>query len=136
MIDKKSIIIGSIVSVLVLLVSLYFVKVEVAFIGVLIGAIIASYLANRKNSLKVVESALHGVLVGILVGVIQILIIYTKNGFTESIVIILLIGASVLIGAYIIVGALGGLVGTLLNVKFGKNYKESNMELEDQPEQQ
>jgi hypothetical protein len=136
MIDKKSIIIGLIVSILVLLVSLYFVKVEVAFIGVLIGAIIASYLANRKNRLKVVESALHGVLVGILVGVVQILIIYTKNGFTENIVIILLIGASVLIGAYIIVGALGGLVGTLLNVKFGKNYKESNMGLEDQPEQQ
>jgi hypothetical protein len=136
MIDKKSIIIGLIVSILVLLVSLYFVKVEVAFIGVLIGAIIASYLANRKNRLKVVESALHGVLVGILVGVVQILIIYTKNGFTENIVIILLIGASVLIGAYIIVGALGGLVGTLLNVKFGKNYKKSNMELEDQPEQQ
>ena len=136
MIDKKSIIIGLIVSILVLLVSLYFVKVEVAFIGVLVGAIIASYLANRKNRLRVVESALHGVLVGILVGVVQILIIYTKNGFTENIVIILLIGASVLIGAYIIVGALGGLVGTLLNVKFGKNYKESNMELEDQPEHQ
>ena len=100
------------------------VKVEVAFIGVLVGAIIASYLANKKNRLKVVESALHGVLVGIFVGVVQILIIYTKNGFTENIVIILLIGASVLIGAYIIVGALGGLVGTLLNVKFGKNYKE------------
>ncbi len=136
MIDKKSIIIGLIVSILVLLVSLYFVKVEVAFIGVLVGAIIASYLANRKNRLRVVESALHGVLVGILVGVVQILIIYTKNGFTENIVIILLVGASVLIGAYIIVGALGGLVGTLLNVKFGKNYKESNMELEDQPEHQ
>ena len=101
--------------------------------GVLIGAIIASYLANRKNRLKVVESALHGVLVGIFVGVVQILIIYTKNGFTENIVIILLIGAAVLIGAYIIVGALGGLVGTLLNVKFGKNYKESNMEFEEHP---
>ena len=136
MIDKKSIIIGLIVSILVLLVSLYFVKVEVAFIGVLVGAIIASYLANRKNRLKVVESALHGVLVGIFVGVVQILIIYTKNGFTENIVIILLIGASVLIGAYIIVGALGGLVGTLLNVKFGKNYKESSMEFEELPEQQ
>lgn len=135
MIDKKSVIIGLIVSVLVLIVSLYFVKVEVAFIGVLLGAIIASYLANKKNQLKVVESALHGILVGIFAGVVQILIIYTKNGFSENIAIILLIGAAVLIGAYIIVGALGGLVGTLLNVKFGRTNKKSNMELEDQPEQ-
>ena len=135
MIDKKSVIIGLIVSILVLIVSLYYVKVEVAFIGVLLGAIIASYLANKKNQLKVVESALHGILVGIFAGVVQILIIYTKNGFSENIAIILLIGAAVLIGAYIIVGALGGLVGTLLNVKFGRTNKKSNMELEEQPEQ-
>lgn len=135
MIDKKSVIIGLIVSILVLIVSLYYVKVEVAFIGVLLGAIIASYLSNKKNQLKVVESALHGILVGIFAGVVQILIIYTKNGFSENIAIILLIGAAVLIGAYIIVGALGGLVGTLLNVKFGRTNKKSNMELEDQPEQ-
>lgn len=135
MIDKKSVIIGLIVSVLVLIVSLYYVKVEVAFIGVLLGAIIASYLANKKNQLKVVESALHGILVGIFAGVVQILIIYTKNGFSENIAIILLIGAAVLIGAYIIVGALGGLVGTLLNVKFGRTNKKSNMELEDKLEQ-
>jgi hypothetical protein len=140
MIDKKSVIIGLIVSTAVLIVSLYYVKIEfaaaVAFIGVLIGAIIASYLANKKNQLKVVESALHGVLVGIFVGIVQILIIYAKNGFSENIAVILLIGSAVLIGAYIIIGALGGLVGTLLNVKFGRVYKKSNMELEDQPEQQ
>ena len=134
MIDKKSVIIGLIVSVIVLVVSLYFVKVEVAFIGVLAGAIIASYLANRENRLKVVESAIHGILVGIFVGVVQILIIYTKNGFSENIVFILLIGASVLIGAYVIIGALGGLVGTLINIKFGRNNKKSKMEIEDHPE--
>ena len=127
MIDKKSVIIGLIVSTIVLIISLYYVDIKfaaiVAFIGVLIGAIIASYLANKKNQMKVVESALHGILVGIFVGIIQILIIYAKNGFSENIVIILLIGSAVLLGAYIIIGALGGLVGTLLNVKFGRSYK-------------
>lgn len=143
MIDKKSVIIGLIVSTIVLIISLYYVDIKfaaiVAFIGVLIGAIIASYLANKKNQMKVVESALHGILVGIFVGIIQILIIYAKNGFSENIVIILLIGSAVLLGAYIIIGALGGLVGTLINVKFGKSYKRSDMdlmELEDKPEQQ
>jgi Family of unknown function (DUF5518) len=134
MIDKKSVIIGLIISI-VLVVTLGYVAVPGPFIGVLIGAMIASYLANKKNQLKVAESALHGILVGIFVGIVQILIIYTKNGFSENIAAILLIGAGVLIGAYIIVGALGGVVGTLIHVKFGRNYKKSSMELEDQPEQ-
>jgi MFS family permease len=138
MIDKKSVIIGLIVSV-VLVVSLGYVAIAGPFIGVLIGALIASYLANNKNRLKVVESALQGIIVGIFTGVVQILILYAKSGFAENIAGILMIGAGVIIGAYIIIGALGGLVGTLLNVKFGKSYKRSDMELmelEDQPEQQ
>lgn len=135
MIDKKSIIIGLIISV-VLVVSLGYVAVAGPFIGVLIGALIASYLANNKNRLKVVESALQGIIVGIFTGVVQILILYVKSGFAENIAGILMIGAGVIIGAYIIIGALGGLVGTLLNIKFGKSYKRSDMELEDQSEQQ
>jgi MFS family permease len=138
MIDKKSVIIGLIVSV-VLVVSLGYVAIAGPFIGVLIGALIASYLANNKNRLKVVESALQGIIVGIFTGVVQILILYAKSGFAENIAGILMIGAGVIIGAYIIIGALGGLVGTLLNIKFGKSYKRSDMELmelEDQPEQQ
>ena len=134
MIDKKSVIIGLIISV-VLVVSLGYVAVAGPFIGVLIGALIASYLANNKNRLKVVESALQGIIVGIFTGVVQILILYVKSGFAENIAGILMIGAGVIIGAYIIIGALGGLVGTLLNIKFGKSYKRSDMELEDQPEQ-
>jgi MFS family permease len=135
MIDKKSVIIGLIISV-VLVVSLGYVAVAGPFIGVLIGALIASYLANNKNRLKVVESALQGIIVGIFTGVVQILILYVKSGFAENIAGILMIGAGVIIGAYIIIGALGGLVGTLLNIKFGKSYKRSDMELEDQSEQQ
>jgi hypothetical protein len=83
-----------------------------------------------------VESALQGIIVGIFTGVVQILILYVKSGFAENIAGILMIGAGVIIGAYIIIGALGGLVGTLLNIKFGKSYKRSDMELEDQSEQQ
>jgi hypothetical protein len=136
MIDKKSIIIGLIVSI-VLVVSLGYVAVAGPFIGVLAGAMITSYLANKKNRLKVVESALNGILVGIFTGVFQILILYAKSGFAENIAGILLIGALVIIGAYIIIGALGGLVGTLVYVKFGRSYRNSDIELgelEDQPE--
>ncbi len=76
MIDKKSVIIGLIVSiVLVLSLGLYKYQLDIHWSPC--WSIIASYLANKKNQLKVVESALHGILVGIFTGVVQILIIYT-----------------------------------------------------------
>ena len=133
MIDQKSVIIGFIVS-LVLTLSLGYLIAAGPFIGVLAGAMVAAYLANKKNQLKVVESALHGILVGIFTGVIQILIIYVRSGFSDRIAEILIIAALILIGAYIIVGALGGIVGTLIQVKYGKSNRRSNMEMEDRQE--
>ncbi len=133
MIDQKSVIIGFIVS-LVLTLSLGYLIAAGPFIGVLAGAMVAAYLATKKNQLKVVESALHGILVGIFTGVIQILIIYYRSGFSDKVAGILIIAALILIGAYIIVGALGGVVGTLIQVKYGKSNTRSHKELEDQPE--
>jgi hypothetical protein len=132
MIDQKSVIIGFIVS-LILTLSLGYLIAAGPFIGVLAGAMVAAYLATKKNQLKVVESALHGILVGIFTGVIQILIIYYRSGFSDKVAGILIIAALILIGAYIIVGALGGVVGTLIQVKYGKSNTRSDMELEDQP---
>ncbi len=127
MIDKKSIVIGFIVSI-VLVFSLAFIIISLGlgifvasfgpFIGVLTGSIIAGYLAKSK---KVVGGALNGVIVGILAGIVQILTIYARNGFSEKILPVLIIAALILIGAYIIIGALGGLVGMLLYIKHGKS---------------
>jgi hypothetical protein len=128
MIDQKAVIIGFIVSVVLVLALGFFLPVG-QFIAVLAGAMIAGYIANSKNQLKIVESALHGILVGIFTGVVQILFVYVRSGFSDTIASILIVAALVLIGAYIIVGALGGIVGTLIHVKYGK----SNIEI-DQPD--
>ena len=128
MIDQKAVIIGFIVSVVLVLALGFFLPVG-QFIAVLAGAMIAGYIANSKNQLKIVESALHGILVGIFTGVVQILFVYVRSGFSDTIASILIVAALVLIGAYIIVGALGGIVGTLIHVKYGK----SNVEI-DQPD--
>jgi len=128
MIDQKAVIIGFIVSVVLVLALGFFLPVG-QFIAVLAGAMIAGYMANSKNQLKIVESALHGILVGIFTGVIQILVVYVRSGFSDTVASILIVAALVLIGAYIIVGALGGIVGTLIHVKYGK----SNLEI-DQPD--
>jgi hypothetical protein len=139
MIDQKSVIIGFIVSI-VLVLALGFLLPNIGlgltvafaqFFAVLLGALVAGYLATKKKQIKVVESALHGILVGVFTGVVQILIIYVRSGFSEKVAGILIIAALVLIGAYIIVGALGGILGTLFQVKFGK----SKVEIDEQPEQ-
>ncbi len=130
MIDQKAVIIGFIVSIaLVFLLSLVLPGIGL-LIAVLVGAMIAGYMANSKSQLKIVESALHGILVGIFTGVIYILYTYISSNFSEIVAGILIYFALVLIGAYIIVGALGGIVGTLIHVKYGK----SNLEI-DQPDQ-
>ena len=118
MIDQKSVIIGLIISVIIVL-GLGFFAAIVQFGAVLIGAIVASYLANKKTQLKIVESALHGILVGIFTGLVQILLIFVRTGFSQKVAGILMITALVLIGAYIIIGALGGILGALLGLKFG-----------------
>ena len=139
MIDQKSVIIGFIVSIVLVLV-LGFVLPNIGlglivpfaqFFAVLVGALVAGYLATEKNQMKVVESALHGILVGVFTGIVQILIIFVKSGFSQKVAGILIIAALVLIGAYIIIGALGGIIGTLIQVKFGK----SKVAIEEQPEQ-
>ncbi len=130
MIDKKAVIIGFVVS-LALVFGLGYVLPGIGlFIAVLVGSFVAGYMATNK---KLIEGALHGIIVGIFTGVVQILIIYVRSGFSETVASILIIFALVLIGAYIIIGALGGLVGTLIQVKYGKP-KEEIEEIEDKPD--
>lgn len=134
MIDQKSVIIGFIVSIILVLGLGYFTALG-QFIGVLVGAIIAAYLANKKIQLTVVEAALHGILVGIFTGIVQILLIFYRSGFSQKVASILIIASLVLIGAYIIIGALGGIVGTLIQVKTGKSKDNDEEQVEIRPDE-
>ncbi len=129
MIDQKSVLIGFIISI-ILVFSLGYVALMIGlgvnlsgyglFISVLIGSMIAGYLASKNAQLKLVEASLHGILVGVFTGIAYILITYAISGFSESVASILIIFALVLIGAYIIIGALGGLVGMVIGIRFGR----------------
>lgn len=129
MIDQKSVVIGLAVSIiLVLALGAAVSSILGQFVAVLIGTIITGYLASRRNQLTVVETSLHGILVGIFTGIAQILIIYFRTGFSNKIVGVLITDGLVIIGAYIIIGALGGLVGMLLQLKSEK----SSVQIEEQ----
>ena len=136
MIDQKSVIIGFIVSIiLVFLLGNEKVLPGIGLLfAVLIGSMVTGYWANKKTQLKVVESALHGILVGIFTGIAQILITYALSGYSARVAGILIYFALVLIGGYIIVGALGGIVGILIQAKYGKSNIRSKMETEHMPE--
>lgn len=129
MIDQKSVVIGLAVSIILVLgLGATVSSVLGQFIAVLIGTTITGYLATRKNQLTVVETSLHGILVGIFTGIAQILIIYFRTGFSNKIVGVLITDALVIIGAYIIIGAFGGIVGMLIQLKSGK----SSVQIEEQ----
>ncbi|MDD3984741.1 MAG: DUF5518 domain-containing protein [Methanobacterium sp.] len=116
MMDKKPIFIGFLIALILVLIMGYILPIG-QFIAVLIGATVTEYLANKKTKITVIEAALHGILVGIFTAIAQISVVFIRSGFSETTANILLTAALVLMGAYIIIGALGGITGILINLK-------------------
>jgi len=126
MINQKSVLIGTLISIILLFLLGTFVGLFGFYAAVFIGALVATFLASGKAQLKVVESGLHGIIVGIFTGVIYILFTYAYSGFSKVVAGILIYFALVLIGGFIIVGALGGIVGLLISVKSGNIGSDNN----------
>lgn len=119
MINQKSVLIGTLISVVLLALLSIVLGLLGFYIAVFIGALATTYLASGKEQLKVVESGLHGIIVGIFTGVIYVLFVYAYSGFSKIVAGILIYAALVLIGGFIIIGALGGIIGLLISVKTG-----------------
>ena len=119
MINQKSILIGTLISAVLLVLLSAVIGLIGFYASVFIGALVTTYLASGKEQLKVIESGLHGIIVGIFTGVIYILFVYAYSGFSKVVAGILIYAALVLIGGFIIVGALGGIIGLLISVKTG-----------------
>lgn len=134
MINQKSVLIGILISVVLLFFLGTFLGLFGYYAAVFIGALIASYLASGKIQLKVVEAGLHGIIVGIFTGVIYVLFTYAYSGFSKVVAGILIYFALVLIGGFIIVGALGGIIGILISVKSG-NMGTDNTQITEQQEE-
>lgn len=136
MINQKSILIGTLVSIVLLALLSTVLGLLGFYIAVFIGALVAAYLATGKEQLKVVESGLHGIIVGIFTGLVYVLFVYAYSGFSKIVAGILIYAALVLIGGFIIVGALGGIIGLLISVKTGHMglYEEEIGEIEESKE--
>lgn len=126
MINQKSVLIGTLISIILLFFLGTFLGLFGFYAAVFIGALVATFFASGKARLKVVESGLHGIIVGIFTGVIYVLFTYAYSGFSKVVAGILIYFALVLIGGFIIVGALGGIVGLLISVKSGNMGSDDN----------
>ncbi len=133
MINQKSVLIGILISILLLFFLGSFIGLFGYYAAVFIGALVAVYLASGKEQLKVVESGLHGIIVGIFTGALYVLFTYAYSGFSKVVAGILIYFALVLIGGFIIVGALGGIIGLLISVKTGNisSHEEEFVEPEE-----
>jgi len=134
MINQKSVLIGTLISIVLLALLSTVIGLLGFYIAVFIGALVTAYWASGKEQLKVVESGLHGIIVGIFTGVIYVLFVYAYSGFSKIVAGILIYAALVLIGGFIIIGALGGIVGLLISVKTGHMGYEEEL-AESEPEE-
>lgn len=113
MIDQKNIIIGTAAALVLLFVFGIIIPTIGGFLALIIAGIFVGYLVN--SDLK--NGAMNGALVGLFTGIIIIILVFFRAGGSNSIlggVIILTLG---LIGAYVILGLVGGLIGGIIKSK-------------------
>lgn len=132
MVNQKSIIIGILVAIALYLiigapaylvqiglVPSYAVKIGMIisscapYLAVFIAALIVGYKVNQNFT----NGAIHGSLVGVFTAIVLILLIMFRVGSTEKIGGLLIIIAVGLIGMSVLIGALGGLLGSLIKSK-------------------
>lgn len=126
MIDQKSIIIGTVLAVVLVLVLGRFIPLIGGVIALVVAGILVGYLVN--NSVK--TGAVHGALVGLFTGIIYVLVIYAISGFSEEIVGGLIIYSLGSIPVYILLGLGGGLIGSVIKAR--QHNEEYNEELLDE----
>jgi hypothetical protein len=113
MIDQKNIIIGTAAALVLLFVLGIIIPTIGGFLALIIAGILVGYLVN--SDLK--NGAMNGAIVGLFTGIIIIILVFFRAGGSHSIlggVIILTLG---LIGAYVILGLVGGLIGGIIKSK-------------------
>ena len=111
MINQKSIILGFLVAVVLYFAVGLILPAYSVLIAVLLAALFTGYISTRDY----MEGAIHGSLVGIFTAVFLIIFILVRSGEAEKIAGLLIILAVLYIGMSVLIGALGGFLGALIN---------------------
>lgn len=113
-INQKNILIGFIIAVILILVLGYLVPFIGIYLALIIAGALAGYLVN--NSIK--TGMIHGALIGAFSGIAIIAFLYLRIAGSPSLAGALIILAMWYIGIFIILGLVGGALGSLLKQKY------------------
>lgn len=142
MVNQKSILLGTLISIILYFiigwVSAYLLHIGIIskyaagfisypIIAVLLGALITGYMATTDY----LEGAIHGSIVGIFTIVFWILFLMLESGASEKIAGLLIVLAVGFIGMSVLIGALGGFLGALINQYMGRTPFKSVTESEE-----
>lgn len=111
-IDQKSIVIGFVVGLIILVVAYfgYAVPIVGVYLSPVIAGVIVGYLANQSTKI----GAMHGTVVGAFCGVAAVAILYIIITGKPQLLGLLLILAPWYLGTFILLGLLGGAIGSLI----------------------
>jgi hypothetical protein len=112
-VDQRSILIGVVIAVVLYFLIGLILPAYSLYIAVFVAALITGYKVNQDY----VTGSIHGSLVGLSTAVISILIIMIKVGFTKQIAGLIVILAVGYMGMSILLGALGGFVGSIIQMR-------------------
>lgn len=112
-VDQRSILIGVVIAVVLYFLIGLILPAYSLYIAVFVAALITGYKVNQDY----VTGSIHGSLVGLSTAVISILIIMIKVGFTKQIAGLIVILAVGYMGMSILLGALGGFVGSIVQMR-------------------
>lgn len=109
-IDQKNVVIGFVVAIFLLIILGYLIPNIGGLLALIIAGIITGYLVN--NSIKI--GMINGALVGVLSGLGTIALLFFKFGASSKVAGALIILSLGIISSYIILGAVGGMAGSLI----------------------
>ena len=112
-VDQRTILIGVVIAVVLYFLIGLILPAYSLYIAVFVAALITGYKVNQDY----VTGSIHGSLVGLSTAVISILIIMIKVGFTKQIAGLIVILAVGYMGMSILLGALGGFVGSIVQMR-------------------
>ena len=114
-IDQKSIVIGFIIA-FVILVLAYF-GYAVPFIGIYLAPVIAGVIAGYLVNYSIKMGMMHGTILGAFNGIATVALLYFRVAGNAKLMGLLLILAPWYLGTFIILGLLGGALGSLIKLR-------------------
>ncbi|MGO9387370.1 MAG: DUF5518 domain-containing protein [Methanobacterium sp.] len=111
-IDQKSISIGFVVAFIILILAYlgFFVPYFGIYLVPIIGGIVTGYLVNSN----IKSGMMHGTVVGIFIGIASIALLYLRFNANPKLAGTLLIFGLWYLGTFIILGLLGGALGSII----------------------